>query len=116
MTRREREQEVSAVRIEEHPILGVPDPRREVTFTYDGTEIAGYEGEPIMVALRAHGVAVSRYTAKKRPRGAFCAIGRCTDCVMVVDGRPNTRTCVTALEEGMNVQTQHGAAAKGTEG
>ena len=30
-----------------------------------------------------------------KPRGIFCAIGRCTDCVMVVDGKPNVRTCMT---------------------
>jgi predicted molibdopterin-dependent oxidoreductase YjgC len=38
----------------------------------------------------------------------FCAIGRCTDCIMVVDGRPNIRTCVEPLKAGMVVETQHG--------
>jgi hypothetical protein len=32
--------------------------------------------------------------------------------VMVVDGRANTRTCVTPLAEGMKVQTQHGLTAR----
>jgi aerobic-type carbon monoxide dehydrogenase small subunit (CoxS/CutS family) len=55
---------------------------------------------------------VHRYTAKRHePRGIFCAIGRCTDCVMVVDGVPNVRTCMTPLTEGMRVQTQYGATA-----
>ena len=41
---------------------------------------------------------VHRYTAKRHEaRGVFCAIGRCTDCVMVVDGRPNVRTCMRML-------------------
>mgnify|MGYP001329681916 CR=1 FL=1 len=52
---------------------------------------------------------IHRYTKKEhKPRGIFCAIGRCTDCVMVVNGKPNIRTCVTPLEEGMKVQTQYG--------
>ena len=52
---------------------------------------------------------IHRYTSKRHePRGIFCAIGRCTDCVMVVDGVPNIRTCVTPLHEGMDVRTQYG--------
>ena len=96
------------MRIEEHPILGKPEERKKVTFTYDGKQLEGYEGEPIAAALKAAGVMVHRHTKKGSPRGIFCAIGRCTDCVMVVDGKPNIRTCVTPLVEGMQVQTQDG--------
>ena len=42
------------------------------------------------------------------PRGIFCGIGRCTDCVMTVDGQPNVRTCVTPVRAGMKVETQQG--------
>ena len=78
-------------RIENHPILG-----ESPKFSYDGTTLEGYEGEPIAAALRVAGVMAHRYTAKRHePRGVFCAIGRCTDCVMVVDGKPNVRTCIT---------------------
>jgi predicted molibdopterin-dependent oxidoreductase YjgC len=98
------------VRILSHPILGEAEPRRRLTFTLDGKEMSGLEGEPIAAALRAAGVMVHRYTKKlQKPRGVFCAIGRCTDCVMTVNGRPNVRTCVTPLEEGMTVKTQRGA-------
>lgn len=100
------------MRITEHPILGQSQKGRLVTFNFDGKSIAGYEGEPIAVALKANGLMVHRYTTKgDSPRGIFCAIGRCTDCVMVVDGKPNVRTCVTPLKEGMHVQTQYGVSA-----
>ena len=100
-------------RIAEHPILGVPEKGKLVKFTYDNKELEGYEGEPIAAALKANGVMKHRYTQKKHtPRGIFCAIGRCTDCVMVVDGKPNIRTCVTPLKEGMVVQTQYGVSAE----
>ena len=95
-------------RIENHPILGESPKGKLVKFSYDGTTLEGYEGEPIAAAVMAH-----RYTAKRHePRGVFCAIGRCTDCVMVVDGKPNVRTCITPLKEGMVVETQYGASAK----
>ena len=83
------------------------------TGTSDGQKIQGYEGEPIAAALKAAGILIHRYTKKEHtPRGIFCAIGRCTDCVMVVDGVPNVRTCVTPLKAGMKVQTQYGVSAE----
>ena len=98
-------------RIVEHPILGAPSKGSRVVFTYDGVEMEGYEGEPIAMALKAAGVEAHRFTAKRHePRGIFCAIGRCTDCVMVVDGKPNVRTCMTPLVAGMDVRTQDGVA------
>ena len=100
-------------RITNHPILGETPERKLVQFTYDGKTLEGYEGEPIASALRVAGVMAHRYTAKKHePRGVFCAIGRCTDCVMVVDGKPNVRTCITPLAEGMTVETQYGVSNK----
>lgn len=99
-------------RIENHPILGETPKRKKVTFSYNGQILEGYEGEPIFTALKAAGVMAHRYTAKTHePRGVFCAIGRCTDCVMIVDGKPNIRTCITPLEAGMVVQTQYGVSA-----
>lgn len=101
------------MRIEEHPILGNYEKGELVTFTLDGQELQGYEGEPVAAALRAAGVMVHRYTLKNHePRGVFCAIGRCTDCVMIIDGQPNVRTCVTPLKAGMKIQTQYGVSAK----
>ncbi|MDK2866840.1 MAG: hypothetical protein PWP51_1454 [Clostridiales bacterium] len=101
------------MRIKEHPILGATEKGATVTFEFDGKPIQGFEGEPIAIALRAAGVMVHRHTMKEdRPRGIFCAIGRCTDCVMIVDGKPNIRTCVTPLKAGMKVETQYGVTAK----
>ena len=100
-------------RIVEHPILGKTEEGKKIKFTYNGKKMEGIEGEPIAAALKAAGVMVHRYTKKRHePRGIFCAIGRCTGCVMVVNGKPNVRTCITPLEEGMSVETQYGVSAK----
>ena len=94
--------------IEEHPILDFKHGKR-VTFSFDGRQLEGYEGEPIAAALHANGVKVYRETpVRKQPRGFFCAIGKCSSCFMVVDGVPNVRTCITPLKEGMHVETQRG--------
>jgi len=96
-------------RIVEHPILGRLAEKRRVIIRVDGKAIEAFEGEPIAAALTAAGIRIFRFTEKKsEPRGLFCAIGRCTDCMMTVDGVPNVRTCVTPVKEGMEVQTQRG--------
>lgn len=97
------------MRIVNHPILGEQSEGKTVYIEFDGEKIEAYEGEMIATALMAAGVKTFRYTQKtKEPRGIFCAIGRCTDCVMEVDGMPNIRTCVTPVKEGMIVKTQKG--------
>lgn len=99
-------------RITQHPILDIPETWK-LTFYYNGQPIEAQEGDTIAAALTDHGIRVFRETAKRHePRGLFCAIGQCTDCVMVVNGRPNVRTCVTRVEAGMRVETQRGLGEK----
>lgn len=96
-------------RIVDHPILGKAEEGRRVSIWVDGQEIEAIEGEPIAAALLAAGIRILHYTPKyNHPRGIYCAIGRCTDCIMTVDGNPNVRTCVTPVEEGMRIETQRG--------
>lgn len=94
-------------RINDHPILKEFVKGERISFFHDGEKLEGYEGEPIAMALKANGIMIHRHTKKyKEPRGMFCAIGRCTDCVMIVDGRSNVRTCITPLRKGMVIETQ----------
>jgi len=95
------------LRVIRHPILGDQAPAGFVEIIVDGRALAAREGETIAAALLAAGIRVNRYTPKHHePRGLFCAIGQCTDCVMVVNGIPNVRTCVTPIAPGMKIETQ----------
>jgi predicted molibdopterin-dependent oxidoreductase YjgC len=95
------------VRIIRHPILGDQPEAREVTIMVDGMPLTAREGEMIAAALTAAGIKRLRTTSKTHePRGVFCAIGRCTDCVMRVDGTPSVRTCVTPARDGMVLESQ----------
>ena len=97
------------MRVIEHPILGDLEDKKKVTLYYNGEPIEALEGEPIASALMNAGIRVFRTTAKRHePRGLFCGIGQCTDCMMTVNGVPNIRTCITPVEEGMTVETQDG--------
>lgn len=96
------------MRVVHHPFLPDVD-GPDTTIYVDGKPIPAKTGEPIAAALLAAGIRVCRRTAKKGlPRGIFCGIGRCTDCVMTVDGVPNVRTCVTPVRPNMRVETQNG--------
>ncbi|MBO4288713.1 MAG: (2Fe-2S)-binding protein [Lachnospiraceae bacterium] len=97
------------MRIIEHPILETLDTSRTVTIYYNDRPVEALEGEPVAAALMNAGIKAFRTTAKrKEPRGIFCAIGRCTDCKMTVDGVPNVRTCMCPVKEGMRVYHQDG--------
>ena len=97
------------MRIKNHPILGKLEPKKVVTIEVDNRTIDAIEGEPIAAALIANGLNVFRYTKKyKEPRGIFCAIGLCTDCIMIVDGVA-VRTCVTRVKQGMKIETLYEA-------
>lgn len=95
-------------RITCHPILAL-EPKAEIPIVVDGKTLFAREGETVAAALLANGIRVFRHTAKRHePRGVFCGIGQCTDCVMEIDGVPNQRTCMTIVRAGMVVNTQEG--------
>jgi hypothetical protein len=96
-------------RVRHHPVLGDLPDSPLVHLTVDGNEIEAREGEMIAAALLANEIHVFRTSAHSgEPRGPFCAVGRCPDCMMTVDGVLNVLTCQTPVREGMRVETQQG--------
>jgi sarcosine oxidase subunit alpha len=87
----------------------LPDgPEKLVTLDYEGETITARDGEPVAVALLAAGVDVfSRSSKYHRPRGPYCLGGRCSHCLMRVDGEPNIATCITPVHDGMKVERQN---------
>jgi hypothetical protein len=95
-------------RITAHPVLGF-ERRVPLVFYFEGQAMTGWQGETIAAALVANGVDVFRHTERlNRPRGFFCAVGKCSSCLMVVDGRPNTMVCMEPLRAGVRVERQRG--------
>ncbi len=82
---------------------------QRVTFTFDGVSLEGREGEPVAVTLLTSGVRVFRTMPETgEPRGGYCFVGRCADCLMIIDGVSGVRACTTMLQDGMVVETQYG--------
>ncbi len=78
-------------------------------FELDGRPVDFVPGQTVGAALVAAGVLAWRTTRiGGRPRGLFCGIGVCFDCLVTVDGRPNRRACLEPARDGARVSTQHG--------
>jgi sarcosine oxidase subunit alpha len=94
------------VRIRTHPIIDFKK-RKELPFYFQKKKIVGEEGDTIASALHAAGVTTLTTSLKyESPRGFFCGIGKCSSCLMRVNGVPNVRTCIAPLKEGIHVEMQ----------
>lgn len=94
------------MRIRAHPIIDFKK-QKELPFYFNKKKIVGEEGDTIASALHAAGVRTLTKSLKyERPRGFFCGIGKCSSCLMRVNGVPNVRTCIAPLKEGIFVETQ----------
>ncbi len=79
-----------------------------VTVSIDGEPVAAYLGESVAAVLMAEGELTTRTTKTGEPRGVFCGMGVCFDCLVIVDGIPSTRSCMTWVAQGMQIQRQAG--------
>jgi sarcosine oxidase, subunit alpha len=94
-------------RIEKHPILEIPK-QKKASFTWNGETLEGYEGEMIASALMANDIHIFGHHPKDHsPQGMFCANGQCSQCMVIADGLP-VKACMTALREGMTVNSLEG--------
>lgn len=97
-------------------IATAPGVRRgpRIQITVDGRPVPCFAGESVAAAMIAvEGDPSLRTTSAGDPRGLFCGMGVCYECVVVVDGVPQTRACMTWVRDGMAVQTQVGSAPRG---
>ena len=94
------------VRIYKHPILDFNN-RKKLSFYFNDKKISGFEGDSIASALCANDVQVFSHSLKyDRPRGFFCGIGKCSSCLMRINGIPNVRTCIAPLNDGIRIEMQ----------
>jgi len=79
------------------------------TVTLDGRDIEAVPGRTVAAALWSAGVTSWRTTRTGgAPRGIFCGIGVCYDCLVTVNDRPNQRACLVLLHPGDAIRTQDG--------
>jgi predicted molibdopterin-dependent oxidoreductase YjgC len=86
--------------------LGPLETRQPLTVQVDGEPVTAFAGESVATVLLALGRQVFRHTARKgAPRGLFCGMGICYDCLVTIDGLEQVRACMTPVAEGMVIET-----------
>ena len=90
---------------------------RQFEIEVDGQKIVAYEGETVAAAAMAAGLRTFRRTPKRNhPRGIYCGIGLCYECLMVINGVPNMRACQTLATPGCRAERQEGLGRLEVEG
>lgn len=88
--------------------VGTPTP---VEITVDGEPVTALAGQTVAAALLSAGRDSWRTTrVAARPRGVFCGIGACHDCLVIVNGTPDIRACQRTIQPADTITTQTGAA------
>lgn len=77
-----------------------------ITVQVDRRPVAAAAGQTVAAVLLAQGIRQFRHTDRRgEPRGVFCGMGVCYECLVTVDGVPNVRACMTVVAPGMIVET-----------
>lgn len=94
-------------RINSHPILEIPE-SKTIKFLWQQKPLQAREGETIASALIANGIDIFGHHPKdEAPLGIFCANGQCSQCMVLVDGKP-VKSCMTKVKPGMSVMPADG--------
>lgn len=93
----------------------MPDPLPDhsedgIELSVDGSPVQASAGQTLAAALTAAGRRTWNTSRRDgAPRGLYCGIGVCFGCLVVLNGRPNTRACLVRVKDGDVVTTQHGS-------
>lgn len=79
--------------------------RASVALVIDGREVRVPAGISVAAALLNSGVVGFRRSVSGEPRAPLCGMGSCHECRVTIDGRPQRRSCLEPVREGMRVET-----------
>jgi hypothetical protein len=82
-----------------------PGPTAPLTIEFDGVTVTGLAGQTIAGVLLAAGRSTWRTSRRGRPRGVFCGIGVCHDCLLTVNGLDDVRACQRRAAPGDVITT-----------
>ncbi|MEY2634588.1 MAG: hypothetical protein RIS75_528 [Actinomycetota bacterium] len=81
----------------------------EISITIDGEQHEVAEGISVAAALMSVQKRSWRLTRhNQQPRGVFCGIGVCFDCLVTINGVANVRACLDLVQPNDVITTQSG--------
>ncbi len=95
-------------RIDSHPILPARPDLETIEFTWQNRPYLAHNGETIAAALIANGIDIFGHHPKDgAPLGLFCANGQCSQCMVLLEGRP-VKACMTRVTPGADIRPADG--------
>lgn len=93
----------------EHDLRVLEGTRRgeACNFEFEGGPVTAYSGETLAAALLAVGRRSFRHDTQNRPRGPYCNMGTCFECIVeVLEGSAwrTVRACLFPVAEGLKVR------------
>ncbi|MDX2315947.1 MAG: (2Fe-2S)-binding protein [Gammaproteobacteria bacterium] len=86
------------------------DGSKQLRVTFEGEELLAHPNDTVAAALLATGQWQFRTTpVSEAPRGPFCMMGVCFECLVEIDGVANRQACMTEVRDGMRINRQSGA-------
>jgi sarcosine oxidase subunit alpha len=80
---------------------------KQITVQIDGQQVNAFAGETVAAVLLVENKRIFRHTISTgEPRGIFCGMGICYDCLVTVDGEANVRACLISVVDGMIIETR----------
>ncbi len=73
---------------------------------FDGEALPAMAGETIAAVLVANDRRATCVAATGEPRGPYCGMGVCHDCLVAVDGRQGERACLTSATPDQRVESR----------
>ena len=91
----------------------MPKNGKIVYLQLDGETITAFDGDNLAAALLRAGKFEFRTAAKNDPRGPYCMMGVCFECLVEIDGRPNQQACQITVHDEMIVNRQNAPDSAG---
>ncbi len=84
--------------------------RQTVSFEFEGQTLTAPKGVTVAAALMQNQVLHFRDSpVSGEPRAPYCQMGVCFECLVQINGAQNRQSCMTTIEEGMQIHMQHGS-------
>ncbi|MBS3819699.1 (2Fe-2S)-binding protein [bacterium] len=72
----------------------------------DNEFLTAYHGETLATVLLSAGKKIMRKSLKnKNPRGYYCGMGICNECLVKLEDETRVRACQTLAEPSMKIKT-----------
>lgn len=85
----------------------IDDVNETVTFTFENQKIETRAGDTVAAALAmAQQKHLRNSVVSGAPRGIYCMMGTCFECLVEIDGMSNVQACQTVARDGMTVSRQ----------